>query len=265
MLFLVLLSVTVLTVDSRGGGDGAVDSLREGAQDILSPVRTAGDAVFDPVGDAFRGVTGYDELEDENVRLRARLEEVEGERVRGEAAVDSLRDLRTILRIDDFTALPRVPARVVSVPVSNYEQTIELDRGTSAGVREGMPVVTGSGLVGRVVQASNRRSTVQLISDLPSSVGVVLTGSGETGVAGGRGPGEPLLLDYISAGARIEPGEVVETSGVNDSLFPPGLPIGRVGSVENPPGGIEQSVDVEPLADLERLDLVAVLQWETVR
>ena len=82
---------------------------------------------------------------------------------------------------------------------------VEIDRGTDAGVDKGMPVVTGAGLVGRVVEASKRRATVLLITDLSSNIGVRLTASGDVGVAKGAGAGNDLPVDRITQVRVLDP------------------------------------------------------------
>jgi rod shape-determining protein MreC len=158
--------------------------------------------------------------------------------------------------------LPTVTGRVVSAPVANFEQTIELDRGTGQGVRVDMPVVTGSGLVGVVVETSRSRSTVRLVTDPSSSVGVRIVPSGETGIADGKGPRRPLRVGFVTPSARIGAGDLAFTSGLEggSDVFPAGIPVGKVVSATAPPGDLEQHVTVRPSADLTRLRFVKVVQ-----
>lgn len=261
LLFLVLTSATVITLDFRGDGGGVVAAVRDVATDALAPVRDAADAVLGPVGDAFSGVTGYGALEDRNEELRARIEELEGERTADESAASELRELQGLLGIDFVGDIPTVAARVVGVPVSNFEQTIELDRGTSDGIRRDMPVVSGAGLVGRVVEVSRSRSVVRLVSDAASSVGVRFVDSGEAGAAEGEGAGRPLAVSFVGTDARISEDELAVTSGLEggSDLYPAGIPVGRVRRAEASPGELEQRVELEPLADLVRTRFVRVL------
>lgn len=262
LLFLILTSLTVITLDFRDDGAGLVGSVRNVAADVLAPVRDGADAVLSPVGDAFSGITGYGSLEDENARLRARIAELEGAGLRQDEIEAELRELRALVQLDDLGGISRVTARVVAAPVSNFEQTIELDRGTADGVRVDMPVVTGTGLVGRVVRASGQRSVVRLVTDPSSSVGVRLSRSGETGIAEGRGVGRTLSVGFIDAGAEVLRREIAVTSGLEggSDLYPPGIPVGRVTEAAHREGEIEQQVALQPVADLAHLRYVQVLQ-----
>jgi rod shape-determining protein MreC len=262
LLFLILFSITIITLDFRGDA-GVLGAIRDGAADALAPIRDGVGAVLSPVGDAVSGLTGYGDLEEENARLRAEIAELEGERHRGEAAAAELREAMRLLRLDDVAGAPTVAARVVSAPISNFEQTIELDRGSAHGIAVDMPVVTGAGLVGRVVNVSGSRSTVRLITDPASAIAVRLR-SGATGVAEGEGPGRELSVGLLDMDDEVTEREVVVTSGLEGSAlpsyYPPGLVVGRVVAIEPSPGEQQLEVRLEPVADLERLRYVKVVQ-----
>lgn len=260
LVFLILTSITVITLDFRGGGEGLVGSVRDGAADALAPVRLAAAAVLSPVGDALAGITDFGNLEDENARLRAQVAELQSRGLRDREAQAELSDALSLLGLDFSGDIPRVGARVVSTPVSNFDQTIELDQGADGGIAVDMPVVSGDGLVGRVVRVSGRRSVVRLVTDGASAVGVRLSRSGEVAVAQGEGPDKPLSLDFVDAGATVTPLELVVTSGLDESIFPPGIPVGRVRKATGGSGGFQQQVEVQPVADVTRLRLVSVLQ-----
>lgn len=258
----MLTSITVITLDFRGEGSGVIASLREGARDAFAPIRSVGDAVTDPVADFFGGITNYGSLEAENARLRDRVDELERSGLEAADAQREREELLALLELRFAQDVPQVSARVVSAPVSNFELTVEIDRGSDDGVQEGMPVVAAGGLVGQVVEASGSRAVVLLITDPTSAVGVRLARSGDVGVAEGTGRGRPLEVDFIDARTKVARGEAVVTSGLQNSVFPPSIPVGRVAEAEVPAGAVEQEVTVRPAVDLDRLVFVKVLQWE---
>jgi rod shape-determining protein MreC len=262
LAFLVLTSITLITLDFRGQDTGLIGSVRRSASDALAPVRDAADKVLSPVGDAFSGVTDYGRVKDQNDRLRARVAELEGQRLRGVDAEAERKALLALAHIAYLGDAPTVAARVVAAPVSNFEQTIELDRGTHAGVRIGMPVVTGNGLVGHVVETSGRRSIVRLVTDPSSSVGVRIDPSSETGIADGEGPRRDLAVGFVANGAGVERGDIAFTSGLEggSDLYPAGIPVGRVTRATSQPGELEQRVALRPIADLAHLRFVKVVQ-----
>lgn len=259
LIFLILLSITLITLDFRGDS-GLIDTIRDGATDALAPVRSLADDVFSPFGDAFHGITGYGSLEDANAELRARIDELEGKAIAGEAHRRELEEALDLLGVDFVGDIPTVAARVIGAPVSNFEQTIELDRGSSKGIFVDMAVVSGDGLVGRVVQVSRSRSVVRMITDPASSVGVRFATSGEVGIAEGEGADRNLSVGFVEIGVELGRRELATTSGLNDSIFPPGIPVGRVATATSSEGELQQDVTLRPLADLDHLQFVRVLQ-----
>ncbi|MES4793107.1 MAG: rod shape-determining protein MreC, partial [Chloroflexota bacterium] len=200
------------------------------------------------------------ELEAENARLR---DELAGARARAAAAANYEREIKELSELYDLTFVgdvPSVAARVVDASPSNFELAVVLDKGTADGVADGMPVVGGGGLVGRVASASRHRATVLLLTDTDMRVGVRLERSGDVGVAKGRGRSEPLTVDFIDAATEVARGEVAVTSGLQQSVFPPGIPVGRVVRSWVAAGGSQRTVLLDPIVDFRRLTFVRVLQ-----
>lgn len=261
LFLLVLTSITVLSLDYRGPGDGALASVRRGAQDAFAPVQSAVGNVFEPVGNFFSGVVDYGDLKAENERLRQQLAEERGNEILARGAERERQALLDILRLDYSGSIPAVAARVVTSAPSNFFHSVLIDRGTDHGLAEGMPVVTGAGLAGKLVDVSRDRATVLLLTDRSFSVGVLFTGSGARGVAEGQGTGNTLSVDFVEPGTPVAPGEAVVTSGLQSSAFPPELPIGWVQEASTPPGGLQQHISIDPAVDFGRLDFVRVLLW----
>jgi rod shape-determining protein MreC len=261
LLLLVLTSVTVITLDFRSGRSGVLAAIRDGAGDVLEPVQSTVDRVLEPVGDFFGGITRYGKLRSENASLRRQLDQARSENLKAEGAERERQRLLELQQLAFATDIPAVAARVISTSPSNFQLTITVDRGSDTGVAVGMPVVTGAGLVGRVIDVSKSRSIVLLISDPSSNVGVRLQGSGDVGVATGAGSREALRVDLISLETKVTEGEAVVTSGLQQSIFPPEIPVGRVRNASAPPGALRQRVTIDPVVDLRRLEFVKVLRW----
>ncbi len=257
----MLTSITAITLDYRGQGAGALESVRQGARDVIAPLQSAAARALAPVGDFFGGITRYGSLQKENARLRRQLEEARGEMLAAEGAERERRALLELQRLDFAQTIPAVVSRVISNTPSNFQSTVVIDRGSDQRVAVGMPVVTGAGLVGRVLEVSRTRATVQLLTDRASNVGVRLTGSGEFGVATGTGTREPLRVEFVSATAKVAEGEAVVTSGLQQSAFPAEIPVGKVRSAHVGPGEVEQEITIDPAVDFRRLEFVRVLMW----
>lgn len=261
LALLVVTAVALLTLDARGSG-GVIETARGAALDLLGPVRTVGDWVVTPIRNAWRGISSFDELETENVQLRSELATVQASVLRvGELERDRQELLALVGARDTAQSIPRVTARVIDAPVSNFERTIELAKGHRDGIRKGMPVESGQGLIGRVVWVSVTRSRVELLTDPNFDAGVRIVRSGDDGLASGRGPGQDLEVSYIELETVVIPGETVVTSGFVGSTFPSGLLVGTVTDVEPDAVRGAQRVTVHPAADLTRLRWVQVLLY----
>ena len=265
LALLILTSIAVLTLDFRDSG--VVEGARRAAATVFSPLRGVAETVSEPFSNGWNGITGYGDLKDENEELLARIEELEGDAARSDAAIAENERLTAELGISFAGAIASATARVVAGPVSNFSHTVEIDKGTEDGIQEGMPVVNGAGLVGRITQATSSRSTVQLLTDPDFAVGVRLVDEGPEdgtpGTARGAGEGDPLVVDTgLDGDTDLEPGGTVITSGADFSAFPPSIPVGTVRGTKESGGGLTLDLYVEPHVDTSKLSLVTVLLWE---
>ncbi|MDQ3896072.1 MAG: rod shape-determining protein MreC [Actinomycetota bacterium] len=262
LVLLALTSVTVLTLDYRGAGDGALESVRRTARDAFAPIQAAADRVVSPVAGFVGAIGDIGTLRAENAALKRQLDAARADAIRGADADRERQGLLQLQGIDYAGGLDSVPARVVSTAPTNFQMTITIDRGTDAKLDVGMPVVTAAGLVGRITEVSRLRATVLLITDPQSNVGVRLASSGEQGVARGGGSRNPLPLDLIAPEIPVEVGEPVVTSGLERGLFPPQIPVGRVRSAGAPQGALQKEILIDPSVDLTRIEFVRVLLWK---
>lgn len=263
LLVLVLLSITVLTLDFRGVG--VIDTTRGAASTVFGPLRSGADWIATPFQNTWNGVFNYDDISKENDELRARIDELEGQQVLDADAAAQYPDLLDLLDIPWVGSINFATAQVVSRPASNFSYVVDLDKGSDAGIKVGMPVVTGSGLVGRITLVTPDRSQVQLITDPSFQVGVRVVTTQELGTATGRGNGRSLRVDTaIDPEVGIEDGAQLTTSGTDRSAFPRSIPIAEVTGTTDDSGGLVLDLFAEPYADLDRLTFVNVLLWEGV-
>ncbi len=261
LALLVLTSIAVLTLDFRDAG--VVEGARRAAATVFAPLRGVAEAVSEPFSNGWNGITDYGDVKDENERLRDRIEELEGDLVEREDARAEVERLLDEYEIPWTGAIDREVARVVSGPISNFSHTVEIDKGTEDGIEEGMPVINGNGLVGRIAQATSSRATVQLLTDPDFAVGVRLVPDGVAGTARGAGEGDPLVVDTgLDGDTVLEPGGSLTTSGADRSAFPPSIPVGTVRGTKDSGGGLTLDLIVEPFVDTSKLVYLTVLLWE---
>ena len=267
IVVLVLFSLTVLTLDFRDVG--VVQDARHAVGSALSPVQGAADWVATPFQNTWNGITRYDDVAAENRELRAQLDEVEGTVAQAEDANAQLEQLLDQVDIPWVGSISTETARVIQQPASSFSHVVVIDKGSSSGIAVGMPVVTGAGLVGQIVDVSGSRASVQLLTDPEFRVGVRLTTSQRFGTATGRGSARDLRIDTgiepDEEDADVPDDEILTTSGIDDrSSFPASIPVARMTRTAEANGGLTLEVFAEPLADLDELSFVNVLLSQPV-
>jgi rod shape-determining protein MreC len=261
LVLLVLLAITFVTVDERSNGGGVLSDVRSRAHDVFAPVQHATHSALRPVGDFFSGALHYGDLKRENALLRNQLAQEQQTVLAAQNAQQQNQLLLQLQHLDFAQNIPRVAAQVTNLSSSNFEQTLEINRGTDNGITTGMPVVSGAGLVGQIVNVSSRTSTVLLLTDPTFSVGVRLDQQNDPGVATGTGQGSPLTVNPLNSTVKLKAGALLETSGLQGETFPPGIPVGRVASSVRSVGTVQQKITLQPVVDVYRLEFVDVLQW----
>jgi len=220
------------------------------------------------VGDFFAGAVHYGSLQSENQKLQATVGRLREEQAAKGFENTQLRQLMALDNLPFVAGLPTVTAQTQDEDTSNFTQTITIDKGRADGVDVGMPVVGGGGLVGQIIQAFHHTSVVQLITDGQSKVGVTFgtntqcSGGVCSGLVDGQGTDESMTADLIAPGTVLHAGEVMFTSGLQAASFPPGIPVATVKSFHTSAGASQESIDVNPSANLNQLAYVRVIQWE---
>lgn len=257
-MLVVLSAVTLITLDQRGQGSGLFDSARRLALDVSSPIQSAVDDVVNPVSEWFDGVTNSGDVARERDELRGRVGELESSLARAEGAISENQELRRLLELPFAGDLDGVAAEVIARAPNSFEQTITVNKGTASGIAEGMPVVAGDGLVGRVVLAGRTSSKILLITDETSGVSIRI--ENQTGSAVGEVGRQTLAVDFVDPDADVGEDQVAVTLG-EMSRFPPGIPVGTVVQADRAPGEVQQRIRLEPIVDLAELELVKILIW----
>ncbi len=237
----------------------SLNPVRDRVRSELDPVRDLGRRLTSGVGISLGRFGGDTALREENARLRRDLDAARASSLRFEDAIRERDELLTLNSYSDLVGIKRVDGRIIDGPITNFDETVEIDRGAQQGVKVGNPVVTGAGLLGIVVGVGPNRARVMPLSNASSAVGARLSRSGDLGIARGVATGRALDLDLIDLDTKVASGEVVVTSGTQGSRFPPGIPMGRVTQVRA--GTIHQKIAVRPSVDLDRAVYISVLLW----
>ena len=260
VLVMVLASITVLTLDAKDVP--VIGSIRSGALDALAPVGSAFNTVTKPFRNAWKGVSDYDELEEENQRLQAEIDRLRGQSEKTADLEEQVKKLKEQLDVPFAQDIPKTVAQVATGNFTSFDDnTAQINRGSDDGLEVGNPVVTNAGLVGRIVRVSRTRAVVQLITDPDLRIGIRVK-SNDIGQGRGAGSDKPFLVyEGIGLTDSVAKGDVITTSGTERASWPGNLPIGLVSKVTRSQADQSQILEVERSADLSRLDYVQVLDW----
>ncbi len=152
-----------------------------------------------------------------------------------------------------------VPANVIERSYSNYDKIIIINAGKSDGIEENMPVISESGLVGRILSVTDKTSKVQTIIDTASTVSATISTSEESILLKGTlADDKNLKATSIPVEASILQGDDVVTSGLG-GIFPKGILIGTISQVVNTKNELDRYATVNPATDFSKLETVLVI------
>jgi len=256
-LALLLLICAALTAGDRA----ALTMVERGLRDVVTPIRKGALVASEKIRIIPGFFTGFEQLMDENSRLKnevARLQNEVG--YLEEAGLENVR-LRRLLDMKETIAdWQSTVAQVIARDNVTWYSAITIEGGLNKGFARNMPVVTAEGLVGRIVAVSDNSAEVRLIIDRDSAVGAMVQVSRANGVVEGRGRGskEQLSMIHIPYDAKINLNQVVISSGLGGT-YPHGLRIGYITKVSPDQGGLMLKAMVKPFVDFDRLEEVLVL------
>lgn len=257
-IVLVVVSLVMFTLSVREGDTGGVFNAARGAwMTITTPIRWVGGAVtapFQGLGNVVANLTADQErltdLKAENERLVARNAELE-------EAEQTARRLESLLGLQSLYNLQSTAARIISGSTDSWSSTVTIDKGTASGLAVGMPVTDSNGAIGQIVRCGSTSATVRLITDENSSISAMVQSSRAQGVLRGSVDGT-LRLTLVRTDQMVEVGDMVVTSGLG-GVFPKGLPVGKVVSVERTSESLYYEIEVEPLSSTESFEEVLVI------
>ena len=260
VIILIVLSLSLISLDLNGRTHSLTSGIKSVANDVYSPLRQGVLDIISPIGNFFAGAFNYGSVQSENERLQRTIGQLRAAQLEQGFERNQLRDITALQNLPFLQSLPTVTAQTQDEYSSNFTATITLDKGRADGVDVGYPVVGAGGLVGQVIQSFHHTSVVRLITDGESKVGVTFANQ-LTGIVDGQGPSSSMTADLVAPRTPLHKGEVMFTSSLDAAAFPPGIPVARVRSFHTSAGASQESIKVDPAADLSQLAYVDVVQW----
>lgn len=173
-----------------------------------------------------------------------------------EARLSNLR-LKNILNFQTTIDHPTLAAQVVGMDPSSWFQSIVINKGFSHGIKKGFPVVVPDGVIGQIIEVTDRYAKVLLLTDRNSAIDALVQKTRARGIIRGSSK-EQFSFQYVLGKYDINEGDTVISSGL-DGVFPKGLRVGRVHSIVKKNSSIFQEIAVIPFVDFEKLEEVIVI------
>ncbi|MDR2882067.1 MAG: rod shape-determining protein MreC [Azoarcus sp.] len=255
-----------------------MEPVRQYVFTAVSPLRMVASEPVKLLGNATDHFSSLADLQEENARFRQHQLDGADRLLRFDELEQENAKLRSLLGMRKKTQVKSIAAEVLySVPDSSSRKVI-LDQGKKAGITHGLAVVDADGLLGQVTRIYSSQAEVTLITDRNQAVPVQVERNGLRGVMfgvgqglqalgdvpkrwqqaiqGDTGPGS-LELRFVLANADIQPEDRLVTSGL-DGIFPAGLPVAEVESVDREAGAFAR-ITCRPLGGVDKSLRVLVL------
>ena len=229
---------------------------------IVEPVAKLFNAVSNKTSDFFEYFSNKKLMVNKNYELDNRVMELEHENSKLKALEIENERLRNLLNFKEQNPDFKLSAcTVISKDTSNYYSTFLIDKGTNDGIKTNMPVVGSKGVIGYIVETGATFAKVQTIIEGGSSLGCVVTRTGNTAVCEGD---TALLKDglmtmiYVSKEMNLVEGDIIETSGLGE-IYPAGIAIGRIKEIKTQAITKTQYAVITPVEDFDFIREVFVI------
>ena len=262
LLICVFLSVFLYIFSLNFRPPSNMDVLQRSVVEILGPLLQSVGKVSGFLENTVQEYIWLRKVRHENEELKTRLDALERTVTDyREAYVENLR-LRRLLDFKTTIQAEAVAAQVVVHDMTGWFQTMVIDKGFRDNVGPDMPVVNDEGVVGRILDVSDRYSRVLLITDPGSAVDAIIQRNRVRGILAGK-DSSGCLLKYVRGNLDVQMGDLIITSG-KDGIFPKGLRLGVVQGTFKDPVDLFQKIEIKPLVRLSALEEVLVVKRETV-
>ena len=261
LLAVLLVSLLLLTIQTRGGGTGRASELVTVA---VTPVQGLLVRIHRSALDFWANYVEWKSVRRENTVLREENEHLRVQALQaGETREENVR-LRRLLVLRDRLPLATVSGEVIGREAGGWVRSLTVNRGRGDGIAQQTPVIVPDGLVGRVVQVHRAAAVVQLLNDPASTVGAVVQRTRTAGLVEGDAGGTVRFKFMARDGASVTLGDLVVTSGLG-TTFPKGLPVGRVVKVEDKGSALFHFAVLAPAVDFSRVEEVLLVTGQTTQ
>lgn len=258
VVFFSLIAIILLVTDARLH---TLTMVRETIGSALYPLQMFAlmprNAMHN-VGDYFSRLST---LEKENATLKRAHTRNAFELQHGQQLQLENAQLRRLLGASQQTSVGSVMATILYDARDSFTRRIIVDRGMNQGVAPGQPVIDDQGVIGQITRVFPFTSEVTLLTDKDQLIPVQVQRNGLRSVIQGKGQIGHLEIQ-LPSNADIKVGDMLVTSGI-DGIYPAGLSVARVASIEHDARSVFERVVCTPTAGIDRHQEVLILLVDT--
>jgi rod shape-determining protein MreC len=254
-VLVLVISAQLVLLGYQVKGKHDVPLIRVWAVTAVTPVARAVEGFRSGILGFFQSYVFVRDVRVERDRLQREVNrlKIENQFLRGELSTADR--MKALAEFQATTPSKTLAARLIGTGAGSDSKLLFLDRGSLAGVKKGMAVVTPDGIFGRVIAAYPTASQIVQVTDPDFAAGAVSQKNGVRGTLRGLG-NQRCRVDYVQNEEKVETGEWFYTSGA-DRTFPRGFPIGQVKVARN--GSGMKEIYVEPAALSHPVEEVLIL------
>ena len=214
-------------------------------------------SIFGTVQQLIDWFSEYSALKEANERLRQEnIQLAYKNSMLREAYLENIR-LRQMLKLQQKSKYKLLSASVIGRNYEGFSHALLLDVGAENGIRKNLPVISCSGVVGKLAFVGEKFSVVELLDDINFRISGLIQRSRVVGVVKPES-GSQCRLDYVPVNADVRVGDLVVSSGYS-KIFPKGLEIGVVTEIFNSPNTLFEEIKLRPSADLRGIEEVFIV------
>ncbi len=257
LALLVIISVGIATFQFRESGTVVFGFIHRLVLSASAPIQIGITKVVTPVGDFISSIPELFNLREQNLLLQKDVETLRSENARLKEHEIENEQLKKLLKSAEQSVFDVKLAYIIGRSPLNWRAIAIIDIGASDGIQIGMPVISATGLVGKVIEVSNKAAEVQLITDQYSSVSARDQSTRAVGLIEGTINGS-INFNLIEKDQSIVKGDLIVTSGFG-GVFPKGILIGKVDDVQDKPYLFYKQITVTPFVNFSNIEEVLVI------
>lgn len=271
-IFCLIIAIILALIPTLIAAFGGTDLLRAAMGTVSKPFTIAASGVANAFNGFVDVFTKYDELKEENSELREELERYKNKEYEEEILKEQNLWLKDYINL--HSANPEFilkDARVISREAGNYSTVITLNKGSVHGIKKNMPAVTDDGLLGYVSEVGLDWCKISTVIESSSTIGVYTDRGNVLGVLEGDAQMRKdglCKMSYIENDSNIQMGDRIYTAGGDGSLYPSGLLIGSVSSIDIDETTGQMVAEITPAVNFSDLTTISgamiICGFETV-